>query len=73
MIRSNMKNDFHPQSMDFYTEKDRMNNQFGQVEEGQTYIIDMNGNTIKKIGNDSEDDVEEIEYLSFFDRDSKQK
>lgn len=44
-----------------------------QIEEGQTYIVDMNRNLVKKIGSDSEEENREVDYSSFFDRELSRK
>ena len=49
-------NNFHPVSMTFKEQNDGKAKEVSYVEEGLTYIVDMNGNMVKRIGSDSDSD-----------------
>jgi hypothetical protein len=66
-IKYSVRNNFQPKGLSFQEPNEE---ELGLVEEGETYIVDMNRNVVKKIGSDSEEENREVDYSSFFDRES---
>lgn len=56
--------------MGFVVEGEKDPVKLPMIEEGQTYIVDMNGNTAKRIGSDSEDENHPIRDPAFFTKKS---